>query len=85
MITGLGGAGKTDVVVRASVSDIDPKDIWVSGPTDAQVLGLQEVIKEAIIKELENFRVKFKDFCEKEGITLPIVKIEEIKSNDDHR
>ena len=28
-------------------------------------------------KELENFRVKFKDFCEKEGITLPIVNIEE--------
>lgn len=45
LITGLGGAGKTDVVVRASVSDIDPKSIWVSGPTDAQVLGLQQVIK----------------------------------------
>lgn len=47
LITGLGGAGKTDVVVRASVSDIDPKDIWVSGPTEAQVQGLQEVIKGA--------------------------------------
>ena len=47
LITGSGGAGKTDVVVRASVSDIDPKDIWVSGPTEDQILGLQEVIKEA--------------------------------------
>ena len=47
LITGSGGAGKTDVVVRASVSYINPKDIWVSGPTDTQILGLQEVIKDA--------------------------------------
>lgn len=47
LVTGVGGAGKTDVVVRASVSDIDPKDIWVSGPTQTQISGLQEVIKGA--------------------------------------
>lgn len=47
LITGLGGAGKTDVVVRATVSDIDSKDVWISGPTEAQILSLQEVIKDA--------------------------------------
>lgn len=47
LLTGVGGAGKTDVVVRASISDIDPKKIWVSGPTETQVLGLQKVIKDA--------------------------------------
>ena len=46
-INGAGGAGKTDVVVRELTSDIDPKKIWISGPTDAQIEGLQEVIKEA--------------------------------------
>ena len=46
LLTGVGGAGKTDVVVRASISDIDPKRIWVSGPTETQVLGLQKVIKD---------------------------------------
>jgi hypothetical protein len=40
LLTGVGGAGKTDVVARTSISDIDPKDIWVSGPTETQVLGL---------------------------------------------
>lgn len=45
----------------------------------------KRIYPDSIIKELENFRVKFKDFCEKEGIVLPIVNIEEIKSNDDHR
>lgn len=47
LITGSGGAGKTDVVVREVVSNIDPKQIWISGPTEAQIEGLQEVIKEA--------------------------------------
>lgn len=47
LVTGLGGAGKTDVVVRASISDIDPKDIWVSGPTETQVQSLQDVVKDA--------------------------------------
>jgi hypothetical protein len=34
-IPGLGGAGKTDVVIREIVSDIDHKKIWISGPTEA--------------------------------------------------
>lgn len=47
LLTGVGGAGKTDVVTRTSISDIDPKDIWISGPTETQISGLSEVIKGA--------------------------------------
>ena len=45
----------------------------------------KRIYPDSIIKELATFREKFKDFCEKENIILPIVSIEEIKSNDDHR
>ena len=45
----------------------------------------EKIVDDYIIKELEAFRNKFKDFCEKENIELPIVRIEEIKTEDDHR
>lgn len=46
LIPGLGGAGKTDVVAREIVSNIDPKRVWLSGPTEAQIDTLQKVIKD---------------------------------------
>ena len=45
----------------------------------------KRIYPDSIIKELTSFREKFKDFCEKENIVLPVVTIDEIKSNDDHR
>ena len=38
-----------------------------------------------MVPGIDSFREKFKDFCEKENIVLPVVTIDEIKSNDDHR
>ena len=40
-------------------------------------------IKNSIIKELNNFRIKFSDVCKQEGIVLPVVTIDEIKDPED--
>ncbi len=42
----------------------------------------KRIYPDSIIKELNAFREKFKDMCEKEGIVLPVVKIEEIKTSE---
>lgn len=38
---------------------------------------------DSIVKELSAFRTKFEDECEREGITLPVVSIDEVKGEDD--
>lgn len=45
IITGVGGAGKSQVVTKMSLEGIDASDILVSGPTESQVEGLQEIFK----------------------------------------
>ena len=42
----------------------------------------KRIYPDSIIKELDDFREKFKKICDEENITLPIVKIEEIKGED---
>ena len=41
----------------------------------------KRIYPDSIIKELNAFREKFKDFCIEQGITLPIVTIEEVQNN----
>lgn len=43
----------------------------------------KRIYPDSIIKELNAFRVKFKDICTEEGINLPVVSISEIQSKDD--
>ena len=38
---------------------------------------------ESIVKELEIFREKFKDFCKEQNIILPIVTLEDVKLPED--
>ena len=40
----------------------------------------KRIYPDSIIRELETFRIKFKDVVAEEGVVLPIVKIEEISS-----
>lgn len=44
----------------------------------------KRIYPDSIIKELDTFRETFKDFCKEQGITLPIVKIDEIKGESDY-
>lgn len=44
----------------------------------------KRIYPDSIIKELDAFRETFKDFCKEQGITLPIVKIDEIKGESDY-
>ena len=39
----------------------------------------KRIYPDSIVKELESFRIKYSDICESEGITLPIVTIEDVK------
>lgn len=41
----------------------------------------KRIYPDSIVKELNAFREKFKDFCMEQGITLPIVTIEEVQNN----
>ena len=40
----------------------------------------KRIYPDSIIRELDAFRIKFKDVVAQEGVVLPIVKIEEISS-----
>ena len=41
----------------------------------------KRIYPDSIIKELANFRDKFKDLCQEEGIELPIVDISDIETS----
>ena len=41
----------------------------------------KRIYPDSIIKELNAFREKFKDFCLEQNIVLPVVSIEEVQSN----
>lgn len=43
----------------------------------------KRIYPDTIIKELNNFRIKFDDVCKADGITLPVVNIEEIKDPEE--
>ena len=43
----------------------------------------KRIYPDTIIKELNNFRVKFNDVCKQEGIVLPVVTIDEIKEPEE--
>ena len=43
----------------------------------------KRIYPDTIIKELNNFRVKFADVCKADGIVLPIVNIDEIKDPEE--
>ncbi|MDD2391751.1 MAG: AAA family ATPase [Bacilli bacterium] len=42
----------------------------------------KRIYPDSIIKELDAFRIKYKDMAEEEGIFLPVVKIEEVKTTE---
>ena len=39
----------------------------------------RKIYPDSIIKELDNFRVVFKDLCEKESISLPVVTLNDLE------
>ena len=44
----------------------------------------KRIYPDSIIKELEAFREKFKDFCDEENISLPIVTKDELEKKEDY-
>lgn len=44
----------------------------------------KRIYPDSIIKELNAFREKFKDFCLEQNIVLPVVTIEEIQNNEEN-
>lgn len=59
VVTGLGGSGKTQVIAKMNLSDVNPDKIWVAGPTEAQVNGLLEVFIQAQGKSREELMTAF--------------------------
>ena len=43
----------------------------------------KRIYPDSIVKELEAFRINFKDVCEENNINLPIVTLEEVQSTED--
>lgn len=43
----------------------------------------KRIYPDSIVKELNAFRIKFKKFCEEQGIVLPIVTLEEVQRPED--
>ena len=56
---------------------VDVKDVYNA------IKNSKRIYPDTIIKELNNFRVKFNDVCAQEGIVLPIVNIDEIKDPEE--
>ena len=52
---------------------VDIKDVYNA------IKNSKRIYPDTIIKELNNFRIKFNDVCAQEGIVLPVVTIDEIK------
>ena len=43
----------------------------------------KRIYPDSIVKELDAFREKYKDFCLEEGITLPVVTIDEVNNHEE--
>ena len=56
---------------------VDVKDVYNA------IKNSKRIYPDTIIKELNNFRVKFDDVCKAEGIVLPVVNINEIKDPEE--
>ena len=56
---------------------VDVKDVYNA------IKNSKRIYPDTIIKELNNFRVKFNDVCLKDGIVLPVVNIDEIKDPEE--
>lgn len=56
---------------------VDVKDVYNA------IKNSKRIYPDTIIKELNNFRVKFNDVCLQEGIVLPVVNIDEIKDPEE--
>ena len=56
---------------------VDVKDVYNA------IKNSKRIYPDTIIKELNNFRVKFNDVCVQEGIVLPVVNIDEIKDPEE--
>ena len=56
---------------------VDVKDVYNA------IKNSKRIYPDTIIKELNNFRVKFNDVCAQEGIVLPVVTIDEIKDPEE--
>ena len=56
---------------------VDVKDVYNA------IKNSKRIYPDTIIKELNNFRVKFKDVCVQEGIVLPVVNIDDIKDPEE--
>lgn len=56
---------------------VDVKDVYNA------IKNSKRIYPDTIIKELNNFRVKFDDVCKAEGIVLPMVAIDEIKAPEE--
>jgi len=58
-------------------SEVDIVDVYNAIKTS------KRIYPDTIVKELTNFRNKFEDFCQKEGVVLPVVTYEEVKNPED--
>ena len=56
---------------------VDVKDVYNA------IKNSKRIYPDTIIKELNNFRIKFNDICVQEGIVLPVVTINEIKDPEE--
>ena len=56
---------------------VDVRDVYNA------IKNSKRIYPDTIIKELNNFRIKFNDVCKQEGIILPIVTIDEIKEPEE--
>lgn len=56
---------------------VDIKDVYNA------IKNSKRIYPDTIIKELNNFRIKFNDVCAQEGIVLPVVTIDEIKDPEE--
>lgn len=43
----------------------------------------KRIYPDSIVKELDAFREKYKDFCLEEGITLPVITIDEVNNHEE--
>lgn len=58
-------------------SEVDVLDVYNAIKTS------KRIYPDSIVKELDAFRVKFGDFCKEQNIELPVVTIDDVKSEND--
>ena len=58
-------------------SEVDVLDVYNAIKTS------KRIYPDSIVKELAAFREKFGDFCKEQGIELPVVTLDEVKSEND--